>query len=220
MLEWRRAGVFLLVGDLIAPPHMQDDAVFAEAARRMYGWIATNLGPLTPVLVTPIFPPGPMTSEPAAGKMMLVRSAAEQDAYTIRLNEALRLARAAGLPYAHMKTTDPGGEIRCHACGGVLLAFAETCAESGDAAGYQWEKPCVMPLYCPWWSHEQHVTQGGCCGHCGTPVPVVCLSAAQLERERAKVSAAAEAAGLQPRLGPRLGGLVSSPAVLRHLTGR
>jgi pyruvate-formate lyase-activating enzyme len=192
MLEWRRSGVFVIIGDLVAPPHMQDDATFAEAARAMYGWIAENLGPLTPVLITAIMPPGPATWEPAG---MLVRSPAGQAAYIDRLNEALQLARAEGLPYAHLKSVDPAAAIRCHECRGVLLRFTERCADGRAGAGQHQEKPCVMPLYCPFFSHEQNVA-GGRCGHCGTPVPVVCLSPAQLDRERAKVLAAAAAAGL------------------------
>ena len=193
MTAWRRARVFVLVGDLIAPPSMQGDAAFTEAAKAMYGWIAENLGPLTPVLVSAMFPPGPMTSEPSADAKMLVRTPAEQQAYIARLHQALALARSSGLPYAHAKAVDD--HIRCHECGGVLLAFTETCLDGAAAAGYQWEKPCVMPLYCPWWTHEQHVS-GGRCDHCGAAVPVVCLSERELAAERAKVRAAAHAYGL------------------------
>jgi pyruvate-formate lyase-activating enzyme len=199
MVTWQRAGVFVLVGDLVAPPHMQDGKTFTEAAKRMYGWIGENLGPLTPVLVTPIFPPGPMKSEPSA--RMLVRDDAEQEAYTGRLHEALQLAWDAGLPYAHMKSEK--ARIDCHECGGVLLAFTRRCAEGGaEAFGEEWPKPCMMPLYCPWWSHEQHVTPDGRCGHCGARVPVAVLSERELERERAKVRAAAHGYGLLPAEAP------------------
>jgi len=197
MLAWHRAGVFVLVGDLVAPPHLQDDATFTEAAKAMYGWIAENLGPLTPVLVSPVFPPGPMGYEPSADAKMLVRDDAEQQAYGRRLYKAVLLARDAGLAYAHAKSWNEVAQIRCHECGSVLLAFTETCLEGAAAAGYQWEKPCVMPLYCPWWSHEQHVADGRC-GHCGTAVPVVCLSERELAAERAKVRAEAHAYGLLP----------------------
>ena len=191
MAEWRRAGVFVLVGDLVAPPHMQDDKVFAESARRLYGWVAENLGPLTPVLVSPMFPPGPATWEPAG---MLVRSPAGQAAYIDRLNQALQLARAEGLAYAHVKSTDAAAAIRCHACGGVLLEFRETCGASRAASGFG--RPCAMPLFCPWWESTQNVGPAGRCGHCGAQTPLVVLSAERLEKERAKVRAAAQAAGL------------------------
>lgn len=196
MLTWKRAGVFVLVGNLVAPPHMQDDATFTEAAKKMYGWVAENLGPLTPVLVSPISPPGPTRSPHAADEKNLVRTPAEQEAYGARLYEALQLARATGLPYAHAKSMDEVAQVRCHECGGLLLAVTGACIEGAAAAGDQWERPCVMPLYCPWWTHEQHVTPDSRCGHCGTAVPVVCLSSGDLEREHAKVRAAAEAAGL------------------------
>jgi len=40
--------------------------------------------------------------------------------------------------------------------------------------------PCIMPThYCPWWQHEQHVTDGRC-DHCGTAVPIVTLTAEEL----------------------------------------
>jgi pyruvate formate lyase activating enzyme len=192
LLAWRKAGVHLIVGDLIAPPHMQPDRVFTESARAFYGWIAAELGPLTPVLITPIFRPGPLT---AAGARVLARTEAEAGQYMQRLLDALRLAGDAGLPYAHLK--DPGIPLRCHACGGVLLVFAEACTAGWYASGVSEGEPCVMARsFCPWWSHEQHVTPGGRCGHCGTAVPVVCLAPAALEAERAKVTASARAAGL------------------------
>jgi pyruvate formate lyase activating enzyme len=44
MIEWRRAGVHLIVGDVVAPSHLQDDVTAAEAHRRLYGWIADPFG--------------------------------------------------------------------------------------------------------------------------------------------------------------------------------
>jgi pyruvate formate lyase activating enzyme len=192
LAAWQRAGVHLVVGDLIAPPFMQPDGVFTEAAKSFYGWIADTLGEHALVLITAIYEPGPMKGKPAA---MLERTPGGAAAYRDRLEEALALARAAGLPYAHHKSPDE--PVRCHACGGVLLRFWENCTAGWHASGVTPDRPCVMPRsYCPWWSHEQHVTPGGLCGHCGTAVPVVCLGPAELAAERAKVTAAAAAAGL------------------------
>jgi pyruvate-formate lyase-activating enzyme len=192
LIAWRKAGVHLVVGDLVAPPFMQPGSVFTEAAKRFYGWIADTLGEHTLVLITAIYPPGPLTERPVD---MLERTPEGAAAYRDRLGEALTLARAAGLPYAHHKAT--GDPIRCHACGGVLLAFAEVCTAGWYASGVPEKEPCMMPRsYCPWWSHEQHVTPAGRCGHCGAKVPVVCLSDTELAAERAKVAAAAAAAGL------------------------
>jgi pyruvate formate lyase activating enzyme len=191
LAAWRRTGVHLIVGDLVAPPFMQPDAVFTEAAKAFYGWIAETLGEHALVLITAIYQPGPLKENPAG---MLVRGPEGEAAYRDRLCEALGLAAAAGLPYAHPKSTDP---IRCHACGGVLLAFTEACTAGWHASGVAEDTPCVMPRsFCPWWSHEQHVTPGGRCGHCGTAVPVVCLDPAALAAERAKVTASAQDAGL------------------------
>jgi pyruvate formate lyase activating enzyme len=193
LVTWRKTGVHLIVGDLVAPPFMQPDSVFRAAAGAFYGWIAAELGPHTPVLITPVAPPGPVKpGAPAA--VFLERTPEGEAAYRDRLCEALDLAAAAGLAYAHPKNTDP---ICCHACGGVLLRLAEACTAGWYASGVSEAEPCVMPRsFCPWWSHEQHVTPGGRCGHCGTAVPVVCLSPAALAAERAKVTASAEAAGL------------------------
>jgi len=156
LLAWRRVGVHLIVGDLIAPPHMQDDATFTEAAKRFYGWIAEHLGPLTDIITTPIFRPGP-DREDGSPAATLTRTDAEHNHYAARLGAALELAHAAGLPYAHDK--EPSRPIRCHQCGGILLRFTETCAAGREASGVRHLNRCEMArTYCPWWTHEQHVT--------------------------------------------------------------
>jgi len=84
---------------------------------------------------------------------------------------------AAGLAYAHMKRDDE--IIRCHACAGVLLAVRSPRLHG---------QPCTMPThFCPFWRHEQHVTDG-CCDHCGAAVPIVTLTPAAVAaaHERAR----------------------------------
>ncbi|MFJ7069876.1 radical SAM protein [Streptomyces sp. NPDC101115] len=99
---WRDAGVHLIVGDLIAPPHMQDEATFEEAATRFYAYLAEHVGPLTPVLTTHIAEPGPTLPDGSNGRMLVKPrgDAAAEAAYVDRLAWALQLGKAAGLPYA------------------------------------------------------------------------------------------------------------------------
>lgn len=179
---WKDAGVFVLVGDLIAPPQMQDDATFTDAAQRFYAWVADTLGPLTPLLITAIERPGPMREGRREGGANWLLSARQGKAaiaaYELRQQRALALAHAAGLAYAHRKRKVE--TFTCHACGGVLLQIRSLCESAWDVHPDATHEPCASgdgtPVYCPFWSHEQHVTAGQC-DHCGARVPVVVLTA-------------------------------------------
>lgn len=177
---WRQAGVWLLIGDVIAPPQMQTDAAAAEAQRRLYGWIAEHLGPHTPVLITPMMVPGPQRPGQASrwdGFLLSAQTgAADYHAYYDRQARARELAVAAGLVYVHSKRDDEG--IRCHACGGLLLRFQSPMLAC---------TPCTMATHgCHYWTHEQHVTDGRC-DHCQAAVPIVTLSDGDLAAMRAHV---------------------------------
>lgn len=175
-LEWKRAGVHLIIGDVIAPPHMQTDREATEAQNRLYGWIADNLDEHTPTLITPMMQPGPQRpGEKRAGGFFLPGTAVDGDMarYGRRLFAALDRAKAAGLHYAHMKRETE--TITCHSCSGILLRFQSPMKHC---------EPCIMPThFCGWWSHEQFVTDGRC-AHCGTAVPIVVATAEELAAAR------------------------------------
>lgn len=188
LVEWRKAGVHVIVGDLLAPPFMQDDASFERSARDFYRHIRTDLGPITDVLTTLIFETGPQVVGEVGVLMVGPRPGpnATQE-YRRRGDRALEIAHAEGLPYAHGKDYEP---IRCHACDGLLLRFNEVCSGAPEV-------PCVMArFFCNWWTHEQHVINGRC-EHCGTAVPIVALSEHDLAIERAKVQSSTSQAGLK-----------------------
>jgi pyruvate formate lyase activating enzyme len=192
LAEWQKAGVHLIVGDLIAPPYMQDDTVFEESARRFYDHLAAELGTSTPVLTTAIFEPGPMTDGPMAS--VLVGRDGDPDAYADRVSRARELARAAGLPYVHGKEA-LDQTIACHGCGGALLEFRERCTAGWYASDLSDDNPCVMAKsYCPWWRVQTHVT-GSQCDHCGAPVPVVALSEEEQRASRLFVEREASRGG-------------------------
>jgi pyruvate formate lyase activating enzyme len=193
--HWRDAGVHVIVGDLVAPPYMQDDTVFEESARRFYDHVAAVLGELTPVLTTPIAAPGPMTDGPPAG--MLVGRGGGEPAYVERIGRSLELARSAGLPYVHDKQA-LDQTISCHGCGGALLEFRERCTAGWYASDLSDDNPCVMARsYCPWWRVRTHVTDSKC-DHCGVRVPIVALAPGRQASARCLVEREARAAGLAP----------------------
>lgn len=206
LLAWRRAGVHLVVGDVIAPPHMQSVSQFRKAAARFYGWIADNLGPLTDVLITQMALPGPLKQRQSPSSALVKPGSSAE--YAERLREAEAIARAAGLPYAHGKY-EGEQRINCHSCGGTLLWFRQRCGEL--ATQEQWDQygPCVMAEhFCPWWSHEQHVVRSRC-GHCGVEVPIVALNAGELAEARSAVRDASGAltvvssgSSFQAKVGP------------------
>lgn len=169
---WRDAGVYLVVGDVIAPPHMQSDQAAEDAQRELCTWIARELGPLTVVALWPMIVPGKIRTEARAERHGLLLPSSERGAgyehYLERIRRAEEIAHAAGLHYAHAwssvlnTTCSPwlhGDDvITCHSCGGVVLRFP-VCPEPQCGMGQHVE-------------HEQHVTDGRC-DHCGTEVPIV-----------------------------------------------
>lgn len=171
--SWRAAGVHLIIGDVIAPPHMQSQAVSEQSQARLYDWIAEELGPLTPLLITPMMQPGPQEVN-KSGTLLLGRDRFDIVAYMARIERAVEIARAAGLHYAHQKSSDEA--IRCHECGHELLRFRSPLKHCA---------PCVMPThFCPWWTHSQSVTVDGRCAECGTAVPIVVLSEREIAQAR------------------------------------
>jgi pyruvate formate lyase activating enzyme len=194
---WRAAGVHLIVGDVIAPGHMQSDAAFEEAARRLYTFLAEEAGEHTVVILTQMMTPGPAPDtirfERFDGALLPKSATADDHArYVARIARAAEIAHACGLPYAHQKTNEEA--IYCHACGGLLLRLASPQICCG---------PCTMAThYCQFWTHEQHAT-GGRCDHCGAPVPIATLTPAELAAARAIVAArAGEAAAERLPIGP------------------
>lgn len=186
---WQAAGVHLIVGDLVAPPHMQSDVEFVDAAQRFYGRIAETLGQSVPVLTTPMFHPGP--AQAGGTGRQLVRQGEEQ-IYTDRLATALQFAQGAGLYYAHTKLSGTQ-MLPCHACRRPLLVFSEACGAGWRRAGAAAEPydPCVMAEnFCPWWSHQQFVTDDSRCEWCGAAVPVAVLSAPELAAARSVIASA------------------------------
>lgn len=167
---WVAAGVHLIIGDVIAPPHMQTQEEAQESQARLYAWIAEELGPLTPTLITPMMHPGPQETGKSGDLLLGRQENFAAAAYMERIEAAVETARAAGLRYVHQKSNDE--TIRCHSCDGELLRFRSPLKHCVS---------CVMPThYCPWWTHDQHVTPDGRCGHCGMAVPIRVLSGAEL----------------------------------------
>lgn len=172
-IEWRKAGVHLIVGDVIAPPRLQPDPAFAAAVESFYTWVYQNLGELAEVLITAMMIPGPAASSKDGFFLPARASDADVVNYSRRITWAIDQAQTIGLPYAHNKTAMV--PIICHNCGGELLAWKPPTVYC---------HPCLMPMqYCDRWGHEQHVTAGHC-DHCGAAVPVATLSPAELEAVR------------------------------------
>jgi pyruvate-formate lyase-activating enzyme len=188
---WSDAGnVHVIVGDLIAPPQMQTDATFEESARRLYAWIAEELGPDTCVLITAIEKPGPQRPgkrESGEGLLVPKRDGISAIiAYEQRQERTLDLAHAAGLHYAHRKRVVE--TFTCRQCAAPLLQIRSFCEDAWtcrtDGSTYE---PCTpgdggTPYFCPFWGHDQHVISvpdqpGGTCAHCGATVPITVLSA-------------------------------------------
>lgn len=180
LLTWREAGVYLLISDLIATPHQQADAVADAAQAACYAWVAAELGAHTPLLL------GLMHAADSASRMLVPRTEERYAAYFARYQRAKYAAFAAGLVYAHRVWEDE--RIDCHACGGLLLQLhrpsVAVCRDEHDRS----DSPCRMHTTgCDCWSHTQHVTDGHC-DHCGVPVPIVTLPAAELAAFRATIA--------------------------------
>ncbi len=121
---WREAGVFVLIGDVLSPPHMQDQDTAEASQRQLYGWIAENLGEHTPLMISSMFKTTRAKGRRPWGGLLLPKNATYADylAGADRTRIAYEIAEAAGLAYRHVP--DPAhSDITCHACGGVLLRF-------------------------------------------------------------------------------------------------
>jgi hypothetical protein len=56
----------------------------------------------------------------------------------------------------------------------------------GNTASEFTAAQCLMHRYrCPFWTHDQRATAGAC-DHCGTPVPIATVNAAELEEARSR----------------------------------
>ena len=172
-LAWRKAGVHLIIGDVIAPMQLQSDQAFKESTREFYSWVRDHLGELTEILPTPLLYPGASSSSNKSGYLLpSTASRLDETKYTFRLHSAVNLARDLGLPYAHHKTVKDS--IRCHQCGSELLTFLPPSVYC---------EPCLMPFqFCDRWGVIQYVDEGGYCSNCGTKVPVVPQSQDEIER--------------------------------------
>jgi hypothetical protein len=167
IVEWRQAGVHLIVGDVLAPPHMQTAAAFETAAGALYGWLADNVSRHTPLLLTYMAEPGPQRFD-RPGRPLT----SDWGAYRDRFYRAFEIADDAGLAYAHSKQNPE--DIVCHNCEGLLLRVGDRC-DAGLAGLGLTKDACTENCgkhFCPFYFHEQHVT-GGRCDHCGTEVPIV-----------------------------------------------
>ena len=176
-LEWRRAGVHLIIGDVIAPSHMQSEEAFNQSVRDFYQWIYDNLGALTEVLITTLNIPGPASSQASDDDRLFLPPTAtrlDKEIYQAKINWAICAAHKIGLPYAHNKTAlEP---ILCHACKGELLVF-----KTPEVYCF----PCTMPMqFCDQWDTTSYVTAGHC-DHCGAQVPIVSQTAEEREKSLA-----------------------------------
>ncbi len=180
--EWRRAGVYVYISDLVPPAHQIGDDALAEAQRRAYAWIAEELGEHTPLLHGHMHPPDHDGSK--AGQLLVPPTPAAYAAYWARYHESHERAQAAGLHYAHRAYA--AERLTCHHCGGLLLQLHQP-----PACAFE---PCrLYSHYCDCWSHTQHVTDGKC-DHCGAAVPIVTLSREELAEARGRATEAAAAA--------------------------
>ncbi len=164
---WHEAGVYVMVSDVIGAPHLQADAAAEESQNSLYHWIARELGPLTPVMLTPMGSPQTVENiNNAAMTMFLLQQGATDDDIAkviARIKRAWQIAQSSGLPYSWMKTL--GTEIKCHQCGASLLRFNQPMGGCN---------PCdLVTKYCTKRTHEQHVTKDSKCENCGVPVPII-----------------------------------------------
>lgn len=150
--EWKNAGVHLIIGDVVAPPHMQSNT--EEVQRGFYTWLAEVVGDHTPVLICPLYIPGPMGTidkdKDGEGYLTKTRgSQGEERVYSAIVLRSLELGKEVGLHYTHIK--HDSHVITCHVCGNDLLQITHS-----DHV----------------WKHRSNVTDGKC-NHCGVDVPIV-----------------------------------------------
>ncbi len=151
IIQWKKAGVHLIIGDVVAPPHMQNNP--EEIQKCFYSWLAENIGEHTPLLICPLYIPGPMGTikdEDGQGYLTKTRGCPiEELEYSLVIDRTLKLGKKLGLHYTHIKSDSH--IITCHACGGNLLHITH-------------------PNHI--WQHRIQVTNGRC-NHCGADVPIV-----------------------------------------------
>lgn len=186
---WREAGVHLIIGDVIAPPHMQSAEAAVESQTHLAEWIVDSLGQHTPMIQGTMHVPESSQNRGPAGGILVGKNADESTVLEVgmRLKRAYEIAHEAGLVYTH-GNSEGSGDINCHSCGGLLLRFHGRC----NTAPEFYTSECLMaPYRCPFWEHEQHVTDGKC-DHCGADTPVVTLPQEELEDGRRVASSLLE----------------------------
>jgi pyruvate formate lyase activating enzyme len=149
--EWKDSGVHVIIGDVVAPPHMQDNTI--EVQKRFYSWVHETIGADTPVLICPLYIPGPLGTikeEDGEGYLTKTRgNQAEEREYIEIIYKSLYLGKEIGLHYTHIKSDHH--VITCRVCGETILHITH-------------------PNHV--WQHEIYVTNGKC-NHCGAKVPIV-----------------------------------------------
>lgn len=177
--RWGGHDVHVTVGDLVALPTQQDEAVFEDSARRFYDEVLSRLGPVTDLLVTGIKRPG---FEPADIKP----DPAFDDGG--RVDRAVELAREAGLPFAHPKLKGVQ-EVRCPSCDGLLLEFRERCGAGLTRLGISRSECMMAQHFCPFWEHDdRNVTADSRCRSCSTDVPIVVMNGWERAQERKRMT--------------------------------
>jgi pyruvate-formate lyase-activating enzyme len=184
---WARTGVHLIVGDLLAPPKMQEEAAFVEGAKRLYATVLESAGEVVDLLSTIILKP--MPSGGAVPGLPIVGEP-EWPGVVDRIEHAEELARAAGLPFVrHYPRTLP-----CP-CGMDLLTNIDICDDALPKG-----MPCrIQKGFCDRQRTTPNVTQDRRCASCGRAVPVVPMTP-----QEAELAAHAIRSGVQETFGDAL----------------
>lgn len=149
---WNASPAILIMSDVVAPPHWVDEAAAIEQMRRFYGWIADELGPLTPLELRGMIRPELHYGDWFQALLPRDRTDADLIEFIDRLHLAEAIAAESGLKYVY---TDEHRSIACHHCGGELVGKIG------------------------WVAFDLHVTPDGHCEHCGGAVPVTGISKAE-----------------------------------------
>ncbi len=166
---WRDSPALLGLSDVVPPPHWLGEAEAVEQMKRLYSWIAEELGPLTPLEVRGMVKPELEYGEWFQPLLPRGASPWQELAFYDRIRLAERVARECGLVYAY---SHGHRTVRCHHCDGVLVGRIG------------------------WVDFDLHVGPDGVCGHCGGQTPIVGISRAEYEeiqREHAAETTAAAA---------------------------
>lgn len=173
---WREAGVHVIVGDLLAAPHMQSREAFEDHARRFYERVHADLGSVvdvyTMIALTPAQPVGVRMGQAATRRELWPE-------YVERVDRARQLARDAGLPFWR---SGPRA-LKC-SCGQDLLSNDDIC---GDALGE--DAPCAVGhVFCPFQTTTTpDVTPDSRCNSCDREVPVIPVTARESADARAVI---------------------------------